>query len=120
MPPRTPPNFNLSDDEKLALVQQLVPTLLGTINAMSPPGAPLADDFIDLLAQAIGMMLAADTHIDTPKKVRLGVETAANHVGRHLKAFRAAQDEMGGESFLMRLLDRYQAEQVADPRRLDS
>lgn len=91
------PQFHVSDDHKDALVQQFVTQALYALERMSAdPAAPIADDYIDTFARCIAVMLAADTRITTPQKQRLGAETAAAHVLRHLKNFQAFQQEQGG------------------------
>ncbi|UYY60081.1 hypothetical protein [Sphingomonas sp. S2-65] len=87
----------MSDDNKDDLVRQIVPQAIFSLDRMGQtPGAPLADDFIDLFSRACAMMLAADTNLNTSQKLRLGAEAVSSHVLRHLKRYRAYQDEHGG------------------------
>lgn len=99
--------FNVSDEGKQDLVEQMVPQAVNAINALST-GHGLANDVVDVLANALGMMLAGDTNLDTPQKLRLGAETVAQHVLRHAKRYKAQQDTEGGETVLRQLLDSYE------------
>ncbi|RYG84544.1 MAG: hypothetical protein EON59_13260 [Alphaproteobacteria bacterium] len=94
------PQFFVSDADKEAMAGQLVAhTTFGIERLASEAHAPLADDFLDILARASAAMIAADTHLDTPAKLRLGAETVASHVLRHLKRYRAEAEETGTAAF---------------------
>jgi hypothetical protein len=94
------PQFYVSDQDKEFMVGQLVShTIFGIERLGSEPEVPLADDFIDVLARAAAVMLAADTNLKTPRDLRLGAETVAAHVLRHLVRYRAEEAETGSATF---------------------
>lgn len=94
------PQFFVSDWDKEGMVGQLVAhTIFGIERLGSVPDAPLADDFLDLLARGCAVMLAADTNLDTPQKRRLGAETVAAHVLRHLNRYCDEEAETGTLTF---------------------
>jgi len=94
------PQFFISDENKEAMAEQLVPQVIYAMERMATiEKAPLADDFIDIFARAVGVMLAADTNIDTPQKERLGAETVANHILRHLRRYKAEEEREGTAAF---------------------
>ena len=94
---RTPePQFFVSDENKEAMVGQYVAQTIFAIERLgNTPDAPLADDFLDIVARAAAVMLAADTNLSTPGKRRLGAEAVATHVLRHLNRYSAEQAETG-------------------------
>lgn len=90
------PQFFLSDEDKEAMAGQLVAqTIFVMERTASIADAPLADDFIDILARAAAVMLAADTNLKTPGKRRAGAETVAAHILRHMNRYRAEETETG-------------------------
>lgn len=90
------PQFFVSDADKDAMVGQLVAqTIFGIERLGDRPDASLADDFLDIIARAAAVMLAADTNLSTPAKRRLGADTVAAHALRHLNRYTAEQDESG-------------------------
>lgn len=94
------PQFYVTDEDKESMVGQLVAhTIFGIERLGSTPNAPLADDFLDLLARASAVMLAADSNLDTPQKRRLGAETVAVHVLRHLNRYREEEAQTGTLAF---------------------
>ena len=94
------PQFFISDADKEAMVEQLVPqTVFAMERLATEENAPLADDFLDILARAAAAMLAADTNLNTPAKRRLGAETVAAHISRHLERYRAEEAKTGTPAF---------------------
>ena len=102
------PQFFISDADKEAMVEQLVPqTIFAMERLATEANAPLADDFLDILARAAAAILAADTNLTTPQLRRLGAETVATHVLRHLDRYRAEEAETGMSAF-HRMLGSYE------------
>lgn len=96
----TAPEFHISETNKEAMIRQLVPQTVFALERLADvENAPLADDFVDLFARAAAVMLAADTNLDTSQKQRLGAETVAAHVLRHLKRYVAEQEQEGQTVF---------------------
>jgi hypothetical protein len=94
------PQFYVSEHDKEFMVGQLVShTIFGIERLGSMPDVPLADDFIDVLSRAAAVMLAADTNLKTPRDLRLGAETVAAHVLKHLVRYRAEEAETGSTTF---------------------
>jgi hypothetical protein len=94
------PQFFISDEDKEAMVEQLVPQTIYAMERLATvEKAPLADDYLDIVARAAAAMLAADTNLDTPAKRRLGAETVAAHILRHLDRYRAEEAETGIAAF---------------------
>lgn len=90
------PQFFVSDHDKEFMAGQLVAHTIFGIERLGPgTEVPLADDFLDVLTRAAAVMLAADTNLKTPGKQRLGAETVAAHVLRHMKRYRAEEAETG-------------------------
>ena len=104
MPSAPTPRFYVPEDHKEAMAEQFVAQLIFSMEHLqTEPNAPLADDFIDIVARVVAITLAADTHLSTPAKLRMGAETVAAHVLRHVKRYRAEEQETG-ESALNRVL----------------
>lgn len=98
------PSFYLEDNHKEAMAEQYIAQSVFSVeHLLSEPGAPLADDMIDIIARAAAVILSADTHLTTPGKLRQGAETVAAHVLRHLKRYKAEEAETG-TSALNRIL----------------
>ena len=94
------PQFFVGDTDKEHMVGQLVAhTIFGIERLGSMPNALLADDFLDVLARAAAVMRAADSNLDTPQKRRLGAETVAAHVLRHLNRYRDEAEKTGSLTF---------------------
>lgn len=94
------PQFYISDADKEAMVEQLVPqTVFAMERLATVEKAPLADDFLDIFARAAAVMLAADTNLTTPQLRRLGADTVATHVLRHMERYRAEEAETGIAAF---------------------
>lgn len=94
------PQFFISDEDKEAMVGQLVSqTIFIMERKASIANAPLADDYLDILARAAAVMIAADTNLTTPGKRRAGAETVAAHVYRHINRYRAEDAETGHFTF---------------------
>lgn len=90
------PTYFVDDTHKEAMAEQFVAQIIFSLERLSNlPGSPIADDFLDLLARAGAVMLAADTNLSTPAKQRLGAETLAAHILRHQKRYRAEEAETG-------------------------
>lgn len=95
-PQRAAPQFFVPDDQKEAMAEQFVAQMVFTIERLqSEPNAPIADDFLDIMARVAAAALSGDTHLTTPGKLRQGAETVAAHVLRHLKRYKAEEDETG-------------------------
>ena len=55
-----------------------------------------ADDIMDFFAIAIAALLDNDSNLTTPRHLlRIGAETAAKHIERRAKKFRAMQGQAG-------------------------
>jgi hypothetical protein len=90
------PNFFVGDDDKEAMAEQFLAQSVFSIERLaSEPNAPLADDLLDIIARAAAAVLSADTHLNTPGKLRQGAETVAAHTLRHLKRYKAEEAETG-------------------------
>lgn len=90
------PQFFVADEQKEAMAEQLVAQTMFSLERLSNvPGGAHADDFLDLFGRSFAAVLAADTNLNTPAKLREGVEAVAVHVFRHLKRYVEEQRETG-------------------------
>jgi hypothetical protein len=90
------PRFYVSDAHKEAMAEQVIAQTVFSLDRLgSEPGAPLADDLMDMFGRAFAAALAADTNLNTPAKLRDGVEAVAVHVVGHLKRYVEEQRETG-------------------------
>lgn len=90
------PQYFVPDHHKEAMAEQFVAQMMFTIERLqSEPNAPIADDFLDIVARAAAAALSGDTHLTTPGKLRQGAETVAAHILRHLKRYKAEEAETG-------------------------
>ncbi|WP_342248591.1 hypothetical protein [Sphingomonas sp. OTU376] len=104
---KTPePQFFVNDEDKEAMVEQLVPQTIYSLERLgSIEKAPLADDYFDTFARACAVMIAADTNLDTPAKSRMAAEAMAVHVLRHVKRYLEEEIETGTSAFQRMLND---------------
>lgn len=94
------PKYYVEDGKKEAMAEQYIAQSVFSVERLlSEPGAPLADDMLDIIARAAAVLLAADTNLNTPGKLRQGAETVAAHVLRHLKRYKAEEAETGTAAF---------------------
>mgnify|MGYP003579096078 CR=1 FL=1 len=96
-PQRAPqPKFYVEESHREAMAEQYVTqTVFSIEHLISEPNAPLADDFLDIVARVAAVILAADNRLVTPSKQREGVTTVAAHVLRHLKRYKAEEAVTG-------------------------
>ncbi|MDO7841723.1 hypothetical protein [Sphingomonas immobilis] len=87
--------FKVDDAAKFQLVQQVMPQLFDALASVSSDGDVCADDVIDFLSLCTATLLDNDTHLTTPRHLRLGAQTVAKHVERRTKELRAAQEGTG-------------------------
>jgi leucyl-tRNA synthetase len=103
------PNLTVAPEQKLRLVSMMIGPLSDSLAQFSTEAALTADDFIDTLSMALGMLLANDTNLKTPRDVREGAAVIAKYIERHADTFRKAQEVVGGESAFMKILNAYRA-----------
>lgn len=101
------PQFFVSDADKEAMVEQFIPqTLYALEHMVAEESPPLIDDLIDVIARAAAVIIAADRALQTPAKRRLGAETIAAHVLRHVNRYHTEEKETGIPP-LERILDNF-------------
>ncbi|APR51975.1 hypothetical protein CA223_06910 [Sphingomonas koreensis] len=90
------PQYFVEDVHKEGMAEQFVAQSIFSIEHLATqPNAPISDDMLDIVARIAAVILSADTHLNTPGKLRLGAETVAAHVLRHLKRYKAEETETG-------------------------
>ncbi|WP_447724663.1 hypothetical protein [Sphingomonas koreensis] len=78
------------------MAEQFVAQTVFTIERLgTEPNAPIADDFLDIVARVAAAMLSGDTHLNTPGKLRQGAETVAAQILVHLKQYKKEEAETG-------------------------
>jgi hypothetical protein len=87
--------MSVTTEYKAAVLGMLYPQLLSTLAAGAQGGDVTGDDMIDFFALAIAAFIDHDTNLTTAKHLRLAADTAAIHIERRAKEFRAMQKEAG-------------------------
>jgi 20S proteasome alpha/beta subunit len=85
-------------DAKLQLLGSTMGLIMDSL-ASHTPGELTADDILDFFAIGMAAVIDNDTHLTTPRDVRIASETAGKRVEQWTKELRKLQVE-AGESFL--------------------
>lgn len=93
------PTMNVPTEYKSQMLTAMVPTVVMTLSGGAQGGEATADDIIDFFAMAIASVLDNDSYLTTPRHLRIGAETAAKHIERRAREFRAMQTAMGSSWF---------------------
>lgn len=93
------PTLNVPTEYKSQMLQAMVPTAVIMLAQGAEGGEATADDIIDFFAMAIASVIDNDSYLTTPRHLRIGAETAAKHIERRAREFRAMQTAMGTSWF---------------------
>lgn len=93
------PTMNVPTEYKSTMLTSFVPAVCHTLVAGAENGDATADDIIDFFAMAIASVLDNDSHLTSPRHLRIAAETAAKHIERRAREFRAMQTAMGTSWF---------------------
>lgn len=88
--------MNIEAMDKVAILKVVLNLIMNQLAAMVPEGQVVeAGDLLDFFALGVAAILDNDTHLRTPRDLRLGAETAAKLIERHAKDFRAMKEQAG-------------------------
>jgi hypothetical protein len=105
--------MNVKTEYKAQVLGMLYPQLFDALARGAEGGEVTADDIIDFFGMGIAAILDNDSHLTTPRHLRIGADTAAVRIEERAMEFRAMQ-EAAGVSWLSLKLAEGETPQATD------
>ncbi|MDO7841755.1 hypothetical protein [Sphingomonas immobilis] len=98
------PDLTLNEQELMGTYSEFMPVVMDMLQSFHPETPITGDDLYSFFGLCVGALIDNDSHITTPRDIRLGAETSAVHAVGWAKRFREMRGD-DGPSFLAFVLE---------------
>jgi hypothetical protein len=93
------PDLTLSEQELMGTYSEFMPVVMDMLQSFHAAMPITGDDLYSFFGLCVGALIDNDSHLTTPRDIRLGAETSAVHAIGWAKRFREMRGD-DGPSFL--------------------